>query len=225
MSVGQASYYTYEGSHHCTDCARERFGDSLDDGRAIDIEGNPAGVGFETDELDAPADCNECSEFIMTGLTDTGEIYVIDAILANKGRPEVLERWREEFDWLEERIRGAICDTEFELVADGGDGQYDNREYFSRVAAFVSGSTGKELPEPDGLEHPEWGSDALEQATVEANTILQDAKVDRILSWHGDLPGVLVAASERAWHAVTEPMMSHSKTTPSTAAPGAMEGP
>ena len=207
MTTGQPNHYAYEGSHHCTDCARERFGGALDGGTAIDLEGNRPGAGFDTDELDAPASCNDCSEFIMTGLTDTGELYVIDAIMAKKGRPEVLEEWREAFDWLEEKIRGAICDTEFEAVADGGAGQYGNADYFDRIADFVAGRTGTTLPTPEGLDDPEWGHEAVLEAMDAANTILQEANADRILAWHDHLPGVLMAGSERAWHAATEPLM------------------
>ncbi len=224
MSVGQPGYYAYEASCHCVDCARERFGEALDNGTATDIEGNSVGVGFDTDERDSPASCNECSEFILTSLTDTGEDFVVDAILRNRGRPEVLAQWREEFDWLEERIRNAICEAEFETVADGGDGQYDNSDYFSGVAGFVSAMTEQDLPEPDGLGDADWGHEALEEAIGDANDILREAGVDRIISWHGHLPGVLMAGSGRAWDAASDLPAVQGKAEPPPGHDG-MEGP
>jgi hypothetical protein len=41
---------TFEADIHCADCARERFGDSLDSDTATDTEGNAPHPVFESDE-------------------------------------------------------------------------------------------------------------------------------------------------------------------------------
>jgi len=55
--------YTYEADIHCTACAAKRFGDP-DSPENLDLEGNPIGAIFETDETDGPICCGDCMETI-----------------------------------------------------------------------------------------------------------------------------------------------------------------
>ena len=53
-------YYTYEADVHCPDHAEARFGAAaLQDGTAIDNEGNPVGAIFPWDAHEDEA-CAEC---------------------------------------------------------------------------------------------------------------------------------------------------------------------
>ena len=56
--------YTYEADHHCPDCARVRFGDTLDNPDTEDSEGNGIGACFSTDEHDNDVVCGDCGEVL-----------------------------------------------------------------------------------------------------------------------------------------------------------------
>lgn len=56
--------YTYEASIHCEACARERFGDRVDDVNTVDREGNPLHPVFSCDD-EALECCDDCHEGLI----------------------------------------------------------------------------------------------------------------------------------------------------------------
>ena len=65
--------YTYEADHHCRDCARVRFGDTLDEQGTVDGEGNPIGACFSTDEHEQDVYCGDCGELLDEGYSNEGD--------------------------------------------------------------------------------------------------------------------------------------------------------
>lgn len=65
-------------------------------------ECSPDGVALHEccDEVDAPAHCAHCGALLSAPLTREGAQYVRERVRAGRGRPEVLEEWREEYAHL-----------------------------------------------------------------------------------------------------------------------------
>ena len=139
-------------------------------------------------------DCRQDNEAFME--CDNNEAECFDAATGTPLVSRATEMKRQKAE-----AEGAA--EEFEIVADGGDGGYDDSDYFDRLESYVAHILQEmfpSLPRPDGLEDPEWSSEAVEEAISAANEMLSEH--DRVISWHSDLPGVLVAGTPRAWASV-----------------------
>jgi hypothetical protein len=69
--------YAYEAEIHCPDCARERFGDALDEPNTQDDEGNPIGAVFSTDEHPKGLSCGDCNEELREPIWADRRLYRI----------------------------------------------------------------------------------------------------------------------------------------------------
>lgn len=101
--------YAYDAALHCEACARARFGAALDDGTAVDSEGNEPHPIFSWDEGDAHGEhCDDCSEEISPAWCDGCEhcapnlaVHVATnednpwsvTVMARHADPAALERW------------------------------------------------------------------------------------------------------------------------------------
>jgi len=69
--------YTYEADTHCAECARERFGDALDEPDTQDDEGNPIGAIFSTDEHPEGLSCGDCNEELREPSWADRKLYTV----------------------------------------------------------------------------------------------------------------------------------------------------
>lgn len=69
--------YSYEGDVHCTSCARDEFGDALDNPNVSDAEGDPLGVVFATDKRPEGLFCGDCNEELIPPVWGDPALYAI----------------------------------------------------------------------------------------------------------------------------------------------------
>lgn len=59
--------WAYDAGIHCDDCARQKFGDALDDETAEDSEGNAPTPYFAYQETEHDDHCEDCGELVQSG--------------------------------------------------------------------------------------------------------------------------------------------------------------
>ena len=109
--------YAYGAAKHCPDCTKKDWesdrlqrdanhvhaSPGLDDNGLpfdlVDSEGNIIGAEFDDTEVDCPAHCDKCGEFLPLRLTPDGEAYVREQI---EFEPEdaVAKIWQEHYSYL-----------------------------------------------------------------------------------------------------------------------------
>ena len=96
--------YIYRADLYCDDCAKQikaslGFSHEGQSEHTFDSGDYPKGP-YPAGESDTPDHCGNCGVFLENSLTGDGERYVLDAIRAGTGNPEVLATWKEFYSYL-----------------------------------------------------------------------------------------------------------------------------